>query len=160
MLTIRFDLIGSSINHGRVLHHRTTIKECPRCLDSHCELLVMRGFLPSLICLVGLVSLGDAASNRSTAALEALVERQLPFHKDQFVFELEPHAQVKVSMKTHPELDTFTLSDGSDGKIHIECDTISACARGLYTYSTYSIVLTADTSRRLERSIYTGLEVG
>jgi alpha-N-acetylglucosaminidase len=92
----------------------------------------MRGFLLSLICLVGLVSLGDAAGNTSTAALEALVQRQLPFHRDQFVFELEP--QVKVNMKTHSALDVFTLSDGSDGKIHIECSTISACARGLYTY--------------------------
>jgi hypothetical protein len=73
-----------------------------------------------------------AAGNTSTAALEALVQRQLPFHADSFVFHLD--TQVQIDMKTHSALDTFTLFDGGDGKVHIECSTKSACARGLYTY--------------------------
>ena len=80
------------------------------------------------------LSLCDAAvENTSTAALEALVQRQLPFHADSFVFHLD--AQVQIDMKTHSALDTFTLFDGGDGKVHIECSTKSACARGLYTYN-------------------------
>ena len=76
---------------------------------------------------------GDAEiENTSTAALEALVQRQLPFHADSFVFHLD--IQVQIDMKTHSALDTFTLFDGGDGKVHIECSTKSACARGLYTY--------------------------
>jgi Alpha-N-acetylglucosaminidase (NAGLU) N-terminal domain len=65
------------------------------------------------------------------AALDALVQRQLPFHKDKFVFHLETEA--RVDMKTPTALDTFTLSDGSNATIIIECSTRSACARGLYT---------------------------
>ena len=38
-------------------------------------------------------------------------------------------------MQTHSALDTFTLFDGGDGKVHIACSTKSACARGLYTYA-------------------------
>jgi alpha-N-acetylglucosaminidase len=92
----------------------------------------MLRFLSSFLCFIAFVSFGDAAGNTSTAALDALVQRQLPFHSDQFVFTVEP--QVKVNMKNNSTLDTFTLSDGSDGKINIECSTLSACARGLYTY--------------------------
>jgi len=69
--------------------------------------------------------------NTSTAGLDALVQRQLPFHADQFVFHIAP--QVAVNVKSHTELDTFTLFD-ADGKINIECSTRVACARGLYTY--------------------------
>jgi hypothetical protein len=73
-----------------------------------------------------------AAEDTSTAALDALVQRQLPFHTDSFVFHLDTQAEINV--KTNSALDTFTLFDGSDGKVHIECSTKSACSRGLYTY--------------------------
>lgn len=73
----------------------------------------------------------DGSTRNGTAALEALVTRQLPFHSDSFVFHLAQ--QQKINIKTYAELDTFTLFD-LDGKVNIECSTISACARGLYTY--------------------------
>jgi alpha-N-acetylglucosaminidase len=66
------------------------------------------------------------------AGIEALVQRQLPRHKHNFVFHLEPQTAIKA--KTHSTLDTFTLFD-ADGKVNIQCTTISACSRGLYTYS-------------------------
>jgi alpha-N-acetylglucosaminidase len=91
----------------------------------------MKGFtLLSLAVFVGLICGGAAQGN--TSALDALVQRQLPFHADSFVFHLEEEVQVNV--RTHSALDTFTLFDGSDGKVNIECSTKSACSRGLYTY--------------------------
>lgn len=90
----------------------------------------MRRTVISLLVLLLFSCFGDAQGN--TSALEALVQRQLPFHADSFVFHLD--TQVQINMKTHSALDTFTLFDGSDGKVHIECSTISACSRGLYTY--------------------------
>ena len=86
--------------------------------------------LLSLGVLVGLFCGGNAQAN--TSALDALVQRQLPLHADSFVFHLEE--EVQVNMKTHSALDTFTLFDGSDGTVNIECSTKSACSRGLYTY--------------------------
>jgi len=72
-----------------------------------------------------------ASAQGNTSALDALVQRQLPFHADSFVFYLEEQGQVNV--RTHSALDTFTLFDGSNGTVNIECSTTSACARGLYT---------------------------
>ena len=93
------------------------------------------------LALFALFSFGDAMDNTSTAALDALVLRQLPFHADKFIFHLEP--QAKISIKTHSALDTFALSDGSNGTINIECSTRSACARGLYTYPLAELLTTA-----------------
>jgi len=90
-----------------------------------------------ILLLVGLLTFFGCCNaqantvNTSTAGLDALVRRQLPFHADKFVFHLEPQAQINV--KNHTALDTFTLFD-ADGKINVECSTRSACARGLYTY--------------------------
>jgi len=98
-------------------------------------------FLPFCIC--------DVVGNTSTAALEALVQRQIPFHADKFVFHIEP--QVQINMKNYSALDTFTLFDGSDGNVHIECSTRSACARGLYTLDTSDVTLTLVISQRLEK---------
>ena len=79
-----------------------------------------------------LACVGNAAvDSSSAAALQALVQRQLPFHADSFVFHLD--TKVAIDVKTHSALDTFTLFDGVDGKVNIECSTQSACARGLYT---------------------------
>lgn len=92
----------------------------------------MKSFvLLSLGVLAGLFCGGSAQGN--TSALDALVLRQLPFHADSFVFHL-PEEEVQVNVRTHSALDTFTLFDGSDGKVNIECSTKSACSRGLYTY--------------------------
>lgn len=59
----------------------------------------------------------------------ALVKRQIPQHADAFTFTL-------VNASTLDEYDAFTLKDTNDeGKtgISVECTSVSACARGLYT---------------------------
>jgi hypothetical protein len=99
----------------------------------------MRNKITFLLVFLVFTFFGDAAvEDTSTAALEALVIRQLPFHADSFVFHLD--TQVQIDVKTHSALDMFTLFDEGDGKVHIECTTKSACARGLYTYNHHSIV--------------------
>jgi len=119
----------------------------------------MRSKIAFLTVFLLLTFFCDASvGNTSTAALEALVQRQLPFHADSFVFHLDP--QVQIDMKTHSALDTFTLFDGGDGKVHIECSTKSACARGLYTYNPpFNCVLIIDTLRKSEKWMFIGLEV-
>jgi hypothetical protein len=75
---------------------------------------------------------GHCAAQGNTTALEALVARQLPLHADSFVFYLSNQSSISAK-STDAELDTFTLFDGDDRKVHIECSTTSACSRGLYT---------------------------
>jgi hypothetical protein len=82
-----------------------------------------------LVALFAFVSFGDAAGD---PALDALVQRRLSPFADKFVFDVEP--QVKVNIKTYSALDTFTVSDGSNDTILVQCSSRSACARGLYTY--------------------------
>ena len=82
--------------------------------------------------MVMLVFCGLVEGRGNTSALEALVQRQVPFHANSFVFHMDEEVQINV--RTHSALDTFTLFDGSDGTVNIECSTRSACARGLYTY--------------------------
>ena len=96
--------------------------------------------------IVLLFCCGGVDALRNPDALEALVQRQLPFHADSFVFHLEE--EVPVNMKTYSALDTFTLFDGDDGKVNIECSTRSACARGLYTYLLPAAIV-ADGNRYL-----------
>jgi Alpha-N-acetylglucosaminidase (NAGLU) N-terminal domain len=86
--------------------------------------------LKVVLLLVSVV--GYCAAQGNTSALEALVARQLPFHADSFVFYLSNQSSISAK-STDVELDTFTLFDGGDGKVHIECSTTSACSRGLYT---------------------------
>ena len=71
-------------------------------------------------------------ANAATTSLDgiySLVQRQVPNHADKFTFSLiEPSSGEN-------DLDSFVLSDADerDG-IDIQCTTVSACARGLYTY--------------------------
>ncbi|KAF8530887.1 alpha-N-acetylglucosaminidase [Gautieria morchelliformis] len=59
--------------------------------------------------------------------IHALVRRRIPKHTSSFNFEL-----------TNGSGDSFVVSDsrGKEGGIVVQCTTISACARGLYTYLT------------------------
>lgn len=57
----------------------------------------------------------------SLAGIYALVKRRLPQHASSFKFELAQGTD-----------DSFVVSD-SEGGIVVQCTTISACARGLYT---------------------------
>ncbi|KAI0348304.1 alpha-N-acetylglucosaminidase [Trametopsis cervina] len=61
----------------------------------------------------------------SLSGLHSLVKRRIPQHANDFTFEL-----VKGSG------DAFSINDGKKGGIDVECTTVSACARGLYTYLT------------------------
>lgn len=55
------------------------------------------------------------------AGIHALVKRRLPHHANSFNFELAQGTG-----------DSFVVND-SEGGIVVQCTTISACARGLYT---------------------------
>lgn len=65
-----------------------------------------------------------AASSSSLDGLHALVQRRLPDHASSFTFQL-----------VGGEVDSFVVSDteGKLGGITVECTTVSACGRGLYT---------------------------
>lgn len=54
-----------------------------------------------------------------------LIERRIPEHTNDFKFNL-----------INGTGDSFVVSDtkGESGKIAVTCTTVSACARGLYTY--------------------------
>lgn len=66
----------------------------------------------------------------SVDGLHSLIQRRIPAHNQSFNFVLTPNDSV---------LDTFTLSDADsphgqgNTQINIQCTSVSACARGLYT---------------------------
>ena len=76
--------------------------------------------------------LGTQSSSLSTkhfSGLYALIQRRVPQYQNSFQFALK-------ASTSNDTVDTFTLSDarvGSQTKIQVECSSISACARGLYT---------------------------
>lgn len=79
-------------------------------------------------CLLALLSLdllaGVVYGRPSPHALDgiyALAKRRVPTHAHAFSFSLAPG-----------EPDLFVISDVPGG-IHVECTTVSACARGFYT---------------------------
>ncbi|KIJ41526.1 glycoside hydrolase family 89 protein [Sphaerobolus stellatus SS14] len=76
------------------------------------------------------VSDGLSTSRRgaSTDGLDGVrnpVKRKIPSHADSFIFE-----------KTNGTGDGFTISDIKKGAIKVQCTTINACSRRLYTYLT------------------------
>ncbi|KAH9857034.1 alpha-N-acetylglucosaminidase [Lenzites betulinus] len=68
--------------------------------------------------------LGTATASEGLQGIYALASRQVPNHAHAFSFSL-----------ADGQPDAFEISDARGG-IHIECTTVSACARGLYTYLT------------------------
>ncbi|PCH34408.1 glycoside hydrolase family 89 protein [Wolfiporia cocos MD-104 SS10] len=82
----------------------------------------------NFLLLVGVLGalLVDAATT-SLDGIYSLVQRQIPQHQNSFTFAL-----------IEGDGDSFVISDthGDSGGITIECTTVSACARGLYTYVT------------------------
>ncbi|KIK95527.1 glycoside hydrolase family 89 protein [Paxillus rubicundulus Ve08.2h10] len=69
-----------------------------------------------------------SAVSKELQGLYSLVQRRVPTHTNSFTFTLT---------SGNNTADTFTLSDAAsshDRGIDIECTSISACARGLYTY--------------------------
>ncbi|KIJ26773.1 glycoside hydrolase family 89 protein [Sphaerobolus stellatus SS14] len=76
------------------------------------------------------VSDGLSISRRGASAdgldgVRNLVKRKIPSHADSFIFE-----------KANGTGDAFTISDIKKRAIKVQCTTISACSRGLYTYLT------------------------
>ncbi|KAH9947079.1 alpha-N-acetylglucosaminidase [Amylocystis lapponica] len=84
--------------------------------------------MPSLFPLL-LAVLGAALVNAATASLDgisSLVQRLMPAHQNSFIFEL-----------INGEGDSFIIQDTpGNSSITVKCTTVSACARGLYTYVT------------------------
>ena len=77
----------------------------------------------ALVLLLFGTGLAHSAATASLDGIYLLVQRQLPEHVDSFTFTL-----------VSGEGDNFVLSDATKaGGIDIQCTTVSACARGLYT---------------------------
>ncbi|KAI0964544.1 hypothetical protein AcW1_010249 [Taiwanofungus camphoratus] len=75
-------------------------------------------------------ALGAALVGAATTSLDgiySLVQRLIPQHENSFTFAL-----------IEGQGDSFVISDtqGQSGGITVQCTTVSACARGLYTYVT------------------------
>jgi hypothetical protein len=88
--------------------------------------------LKSTVFLVAVACAGSTSTHSDdVSGLYALVKRHMPSHSNAFAFNLSTTAS--------PGLDIFTVRSAShdegDGnaEISIECTTINACARGLYT---------------------------
>lgn len=62
-----------------------------------------------------------AAASQDLKGIYALAKRRAPAHAHEFSFAL-----------FEGEADVFEISDAHTG-IHIQCTTVSACARGFYT---------------------------
>ncbi|KAI9065123.1 glycoside hydrolase family 89 protein [Trametes sanguinea] len=81
------------------------------------------GLLTVLVLALEVVcATGKSAGNLQ--GIYALVKRRTPAHANAFLFAL-----------VKGEGDAFTISDAHNG-IQVECTTVSACARGYYTYLT------------------------
>ncbi|TBU41733.1 alpha-N-acetylglucosaminidase [Dichomitus squalens] len=84
--------------------------------------MISRTWLLALLPL----SFAAGAVSRTTSldGIYALAKRRVPAHAESFSFSLSTG-----------EADSFVVSDVPGG-IHVECTTVSACARGFYTYLT------------------------
>ena len=67
------------------------------------------------------LGVSQVAADNKLQGIYALAKRRVPSHADAFSFAL-----------VDGEPDTLVVSDARNG-IHVECTTVSACARGLYT---------------------------
>ena len=85
----------------------------------------MRGLLLVLTAVSAALAV---AKPSPTDGLTALVKRRIPKHANDFTFQLVSGTP-----------DSFTVSDtkGRGGDITIQCTTVSACSRGLYTYAQF-----------------------
>ncbi|KAI0692938.1 alpha-N-acetylglucosaminidase [Cytidiella melzeri] len=83
--------------------------------------------LTRIAVLLAMLPTALSANNLSFSGLHSLLQRRIPQHVNNFQFRIMNGAG-----------DSFAISDspGSAGGITIDCTTLSACARGLYTYCT------------------------
>ena len=98
--------------------------------DMRCQSLV-----PGFVALLA-ASCSSATASDSLNGIRGIVERRMPKHVDAFTFKM-----------TRGSDDAFTISDShASGGITVSCTTVSACARGLYTYVFSDRLNTRDTS--------------
>ena len=78
-----------------------------------------------LVVVLTALSAASALKTSPTAGIQALVKRRIPKHANDFTFNL-----------IEGESDSFVVSDtkGKKGGVTVQCTTLSACSRGLYTY--------------------------
>ncbi len=81
--------------------------------------MVLRHVLLALLSLGLVVTVSDAKPNLD--GIYALAKRRVPTHAHEFSFSLAAG-----------DTDSFVVSDVPAG-IHVQCTTVSACARGFYT---------------------------
>ena len=70
-----------------------------------------------------------------TAGIEALLQRRMPSHADKFTFSLDK-SDATESTGNEKEADTYTVSNGPRGSIHISGNTEISLAMGLRWYLT------------------------
>ncbi|KAH7922343.1 glycoside hydrolase family 89 protein [Leucogyrophana mollusca] len=88
--------------------------------------MLLRGLWPTSVVLLASFVLRAVAVS-SLAGIYSLVQRRIPAHANSFTFTLAPVGG--------SSFDSFTLRDGENGGIQIDCGSVSGCARGLYTYA-------------------------
>ncbi|KAK5110216.1 hypothetical protein LTR62_006212 [Meristemomyces frigidus] len=95
-------------------------------------------FLSFATCALAAFSTSLAAQNLSTAGIEALVQRRLPSHANDFVFTLtnSPSSYTPTNTSTPKPNDEYTVSNAPNNAIHITGSTPIALATGLRWYLT------------------------
>ena len=81
-----------------------------------------RAVLLSAALSFGLAAAAALDSTAGLGGIYALAKRRVPSHAHVFSFSL-----------VEGDNDAFVVSDTHQDGIHVECNTVSACARGLYT---------------------------
>ena len=89
--------------------------------QSSTSMTIRAAFLGTL-CFALAVSAVNATASRSLDGIYALAKRRLPSHAHSFSFAL-----------IDGDSDAFVVSDTHENGKHVECTTVNACARGLYT---------------------------
>ena len=91
-------------------------------------------FFAAVAAFVGL----STAVNVSTAGIEALVQRRLPNHANDFVFTIAAAPASYATSNDSQQVDQYTVSNGGNGTIHVSGNSPIALASGLRWYlSTY-----------------------
>ncbi|KAL7931379.1 glycoside hydrolase family 89 protein [Trichoderma chlorosporum] len=72
------------------------------------------------------ISESTASSADLTAGIKALVKRRLPQHENSFIFSLSTDAE--------SDSESYAVTGGQDGKIHVQGTSLSSIAYGLHSY--------------------------
>lgn len=83
-----------------------------------------------------LTALTGLCTAQSTAGIEALIQRRLPNHANDFTFSLTSNASLYTTSNSTKQLDHYAVSNGPNSTIHITGNTPIALATGLRWYLT------------------------